>query len=76
MLCAARQAKQDVFPHVRLGTASAPADQIDAKLMRLIRLKARKRLAANESSPLSGVSTPAIIFISVDFPAPLPPISA
>ncbi len=28
------------------------------------------------SSPSSGVSTPAIIFISVDFPAPLPPISA
>jgi hypothetical protein len=32
--------------------------------------------APDGSSPLSGVSTPAMIFISVDFPAPFPPISA
>ena len=49
MLCSARQAKQDIFPHAQVGKQHRfLRDQIDTKLMRLIRLKARKRLAANE----------------------------
>jgi hypothetical protein len=38
--------------------------------------KARKYTFAEDELTAVGVSTPAIIFISVDFPAPLPPISA
>lgn len=64
-----RQTKENVLAHAEVGKQHRLLrHQIDAQLVGQRRLRRANARSPIVSSPLSGVSTPAMIFISVDLP--------